>query len=259
MPRRLLNLLKTKQRPAGEMTFTGHLAELRKRVIISLVAVAAASVVGFTLWDWVLKVATEPYCDAQRGREVSTALGDGCQLYITEPLQLLTTRLSVSGYLGLLFASPIVLWQLWRFITPGLNKNEKRYAIPFVISSVFLFGIGAFAAWLTFPKAIEFFITVGGQNVETLFNPAPYLKLIFLMMIISGAVFELPVILVALQLVGILKSSQLRSWRRYAICINFVAAAIATPSQDPYSLLAMALPMCIFYELAILIGRLIKR
>lgn len=253
-------LKKRLPRVEGDMSFLGHLGELRNRLIISILALLVGSTVGFTMWDWVLKIATAPYCDAQAARNsAQLAEGTACQLYITDPLQLLTTRLSVSGYLGVFFASPVILWQLWRFVTPGLHRNEKRYAVPFVAASLLLFLLGAWVAWLTFPKALQFFLSVGGDNIATLFNPAPYLKLIFLMMIISGAVFELPVLLVFLELVGVVKSRQLRDWRRYAICINFVVAAVATPSQDPYSLFAMALPMCIFYEISILIGRLLKK
>jgi sec-independent protein translocase protein TatC len=244
---------------AGDMTFFDHLTELRNRLIISLIAVVIGAAVGWALWNWVLHVATQPYCDAQAARGALAADGTtACKLYITSPMELLTTRLSVSGYIGIMLASPVILWQLWRFITPGLHRNEKKYAIPFVLSSVLLFALGAFMAWLTFPKALSFFLSSGG-DVETLFNPTPYLKLIFLMMVVSGIVFELPLLLVFLQLVGVVKSRQLRSWRRYAICVNFVVAAVATPSQDPYSLFAMAIPMCIFYEIAILIGRVLKK
>lgn len=258
--KRLYRKIMGSGRADGDMSFLGHLAELRTRLIISVVAVAAGSALGWTLWDWILRVATDPYCRAQAARGVQDVNGAAaCGLYITEPLQLLTTRLTVSWYLGLLFASPVILWQLWRFITPGLHKNEKRYAIPFIACSAVLFFFGAFTAWAVFPKGLSFFLSVGGDEITTLFNPAPYLKLVFLMMVISGAVFELPVLLVALELTGVVKSSQLRSWRRYAICMNFVVAAIATPSQDPYSLFAMALPMCIFYELSILVGRLLKK
>jgi sec-independent protein translocase protein TatC len=257
---RTLRLPRARRRiDAADMTFFDHLAELRNRLIISIVAVVIGAAVGWTLWNWVLDVATQPYCDAQRARDAVNASGEAaCELYITNPMELLTTRLSVAGYLGIFFASPIILWQVWRFVTPGLHRNEKKYAIPFVVSSVVLFVLGAFVAWLVFPKALSFFLNSGG-DVETLFNPTPYLKMILLMMLVSGFVFEMPLFLVFLQLAGVLKSRQLRSWRRYAVCLNFVVAAIATPSQDPYSLFAMALPMCIFYEVAILIGRVLKK
>ena len=249
------------RRPAnGEMTLVEHLAELRRRLVISLLAVAVGAVGGFFLWDRVLDLATDPYCRAQAARGAQAVVGgSACQLVITSPLELFTTRLSVAGYLGLFFASPVVLWQLWRFITPGLHPKEKRYAVPFVTGSVVLFALGATIAWLTFPRAIQFLLAIGGEHVLTLFNPSPYLKLVFVMMLIFGLVFELPLVLVFLELAGAVSSAALRKWRRHAIVTNFVVAAVATPSQDPYSMCAMAVPMCVLYEVAILVGRALKR
>ena len=241
---------------SGDMSLLSHLGELRKRVFISIAAVFVGAIVGFLLWNWVLDVATAPYCNALRERNSATAT---CDLYITEPLQLITTRLSVAVYIGIFIAAPVILWQLWRFITPGLNPKEKRYAVPFVSSSVVLFLLGLAVAWLTFPKAMAFFLAVGGDHVQTLFNPAPYLKLIFVMMLIFGVVFEMPLLIIFLELAGIVSSQQLRSVRRYAIVANFGIAAVVTPSQDPYSLAAMAIPMCLFYEIAIVAGRLMKK
>lgn len=242
------------------MPLLGHLAELRRRLIICIGAVSIGAVIGFLMWNPVLDIATEPYCKAQLERGVEQiAGGSACQLYISNPVELLTTRLTVSGYLGLIFALPIVLWNVWRFVTPGLSRSEKRYAIPFVVSSIALFALGGTVAWLTFPQAMSFFLQVGGDHVLTLFNPSPYLKLIFLMILVFGIVFEFPLLLVFLQLAGAISSRQLRNWRRYAIVSNFGVAAVITPSGDPYSLVMLAIPMCIFYEAAILIGRLLKK
>src|SRR4051812_43195586 len=212
------------------MSLTDHLAELRRRLFVSMSAIMVGGVVGFFLWDRILEITTHPYCRAQTARGIQQIAGaSACQLYITDPLQLLTTRLSVACYAGIFLASPVILWQLWRFVTPGLREKEKIYAIPFVASSIVLFTSGALTAWSTFPKAISFFLSVGGEHVYTLFNPAPYLKLVFLMMLIFGLVFEIPLLLVFLQLAGVVTSRQLRSWRRYAIVLNFVVAAVTTP------------------------------
>jgi sec-independent protein translocase protein TatC len=243
------------------MSLADHLGELRRRLIISVAAVGLGALVGFFLWNWVLDVATQPYCDAQAARGAHGLPGSSaCTLYFTNgPLELFTTRLTIAGYLGFFFASPVVLWQLWRFITPGLHPKEKRYAVPFVTASVGLFLLGAWVAWMTFPRAISFFLSVGGDHVLTLFGPGPYLKLIALMMLVFGLAFEIPLILVFLQLARVVSSARLRRWRRQAIVANFAIAAIATPSQDPYSMCTMAIPMCIFYEVAIIVGRVMKR
>ncbi len=243
-------------RKTGHMSLVSHLAELRYRVIISAIAVFIGSIAAFFLWDWILSTATAPYCAAQQARNVSD---NNCQLYITNPVELLTTRVTVSLCLGAVFAIPVLALQVWRFITPGLNPKEKRYAVPFVLSSIVLFVLGAAVAWIVIPKALSFFLAVGGDQIETLFNPTPYLKLIFMMMLLFGLAFETPLLLVFLQLAHVVTSKQLRGVRRYAIVINSLIAAFATPGSDPYSMLAMFIPLCIFYEVAILVGRSLKR
>ena len=153
----------------------------------------------------------------------------------------------------------MVLWQVWRFITPGLHKREKRYAIPFILASILLFILGTAIAMLTFRQALRFLIGVGGDNLETFFTPSKYLNLIVLMMVAFGVAFEFPIVLVFLQIARVLESRQLRKWRRPAVVVVVAVAALITPSQDPYSLFAMAFPMYLFYEASILIGRLLKR
>jgi len=237
------------------MSLIEHLGELRRRILISIVAVAAGGVLAFAFYNRIVDFLIGPYC----------ALGQPprppgpCSLIITDPLEGFAARLKVATYGGLFLASPVVFYQLWRFITPGLNPNEKRYAIPFVGSSIALFSVGVFIAKLTFPKALEFLVGVGGPDVTAFFSPSKYLRLIILMVVAFGVAFEFPVLLVFLELAGVLTSRRLASWRRPAIVVIFVVAAVITPSQDPYSLLAMALPMCVFYEASIFIGRLLKR
>jgi sec-independent protein translocase protein TatC len=185
--------------------------------------------------------------------------GRSCSLFVTDPLEPFLIRLKVASWSGLFMASPVVLWQLWRFITPGLKPNEKRYAVPFVLTSLALFALGGVVAMLTFPKALQFLITVGGTSLQTIFSPAKYLRLVILMIVAFGLAFEFPVVLVFLELAGVITSRKLSSWRRPAVVAIFAVAAVITPSQDPYSLFAMALPMCLFYEASILIGKLLKR
>jgi sec-independent protein translocase protein TatC len=235
------------------MPVVEHLTELRTRLIVSLAAVGVGAVVAFVLYNHILAFLVQPYCDLRRRPP------GPCTLYIQDPLEGFATRLKVATYAGLFLASPVVLYQLWRFVTPGLHRNEKRYAVPFVASSMALFALGAFIAKLTFPKALDFLVAVGGPNLATIFSPAKYLRLVILMIVAFGVAFEFPVLLVFLQLAGVLTSRRLSSWRRPAVVIIFVVAAVITPSQDPYSLFAMAIPMYVFYEVSILIGRLLHK
>jgi sec-independent protein translocase protein TatC len=231
------------------MSLVEHLTELRQRLIVAVIAVMAGGIVAFVLYNRILDFLIGPYTDIT---------GRGT-LLITDPLEGFTTRLKVAAFGGLVLASPVVLWELWRFITPGLRKNEKRYAIPFIAASILLFLLGGTVAMLTFPQALRFLIAVGGTNLEAFFSPSKYLSLIILMIAAFGIAFEFPVLLVFLQLARVLTSRKLRSWRRPAMVVVVAVAALITPSQDPYSLFAMALPMYLFYEASILIGRILKR
>src|SRR3954471_17937670 len=239
------------------MSLVEHLGALRHRLMITIIAVCVAGIGAFFLYNHVLHFLRQPYCDAIASRHIEN--GVGCNLVITDPLEGFTTRLKVSGYLGLFLASPIVLWQLWRFITPGLHKREKKYAIPFILSSIVLFALGGLVAILTFPKALDFLIGVSGKGISTFFTPSKYINLYVLVIAAFGLAFEFPIVLVFLELAGVVPSKRLSQWRRPAVVVIFVTAAIITPSQDPYSLFAMAIPMCIFYELSILIGKILKK
>jgi sec-independent protein translocase protein TatC len=238
-----------------QMSLVEHLAELRRRVFISVVAIAGGGVVGFLLYNRILAFLQEPYCDLKAKKH----LPGTCNFTIFDPLEGVTTRFKVSAYVGLVIALPIVLWQLWRFITPGLHPKEKKYAIPFVLSSLVLFLAGAAVAVLTFPQALDFLIGVSGDKVETLFGPAKYISLYTLIMLAFGLAFEFPIVLVFLEIAGVVTPRKLlKSWRMSIVGIT-VFAAVITPSQDPYSMLGMALPMMVFYFAAIGIGKLLGK
>ena len=233
------------------MTLVEHLGELRSRLVKAAFALAIGAAIGFTLSNRALSFLVDPYCEAQEG--------EGCRLVVIDPLEGFGTRIKLALFIGVVLASPVILWQVWRFVTPGLHKNEKRYAIPFIASSILLFVGGAAGAVLTFPKALDFLIAIGGPDLVPLFSPSKYLRLYLLVVVAFGISFEFPILLTFLQLARILKSSQLRKWRRGAIVSIFVFAALITPSQDPITLLAMAGPMYLFYEVSILLGKAFKR
>jgi len=231
------------------MSLVEHLGELRRRLIICAIALVAGGIVAFLLYNRILNFLIGPYTNIT-GKKT---------LFITDPLEGFAARLKVAAWGGAFLASPVVLFQIWRFITPGLHRKEKRYAIPFILASVLLFLLGAAVALLTFEQALKFLIGIGGNDLDTIFTPGKYLGLITLMMVAFGLAFEFPILLVFLELAGVVSSRKLRKWRRPAVVIIVAAAAIITPSQDPYSLFAMAIPMYIFYEASILIGRILKK
>jgi len=232
------------------MTLAEHLGELRRRLMISAIAFGIGGVIAFLGYSHLLSFLLEPYCRANHGR---------CSLFVTGPLDGLSLRLKIAAFGGLILASPVILFQIWRFITPGLKKTEKRYAIPFVIVSVILFLAGCAVAYITFEHALAFLTTIGGPDLHQIYNPNQYLSLILWMMFIFGITFEFPVLLVALQLARVVTPAQLLSWWRWAVISITLAAAIFTPSGDPLSMLALAIPLTVFYFLAILIGKLARR
>ena len=233
------------------MTVVEHLAELRRRIIICLIAVTLAAIVVYIFSLDIIRFLITYYEDATKGEREA--------LIFTGPLDAFATRLKVATYGGIVLALPVWLFQLWRFITPGLNPREKRYAVPFVASSIALFALGGFVALLTLPKALDFLLNIGGNELEPLLTADRYLSLVTLMIVAFGVAFEFPVVLTFLLIARVITTAQLRGWRRGAIVIIVIFAAFITPSQDPYSLLFMAVPMYLFYEMCIIIGRVMKR
>jgi sec-independent protein translocase protein TatC len=234
----------------GRMTLMEHLGELRSRLIKSVVAVVVGMAVVWMLYPWIYDILVHPLCEVEP---------DSCELALRDPLEGFSIRLRVSGYGGIALAMPVILWQLWRFITPGLYPHEKKYAVPFVASALTLFLLGATLAYFTMTQALSFLINVAGGDVAILFSPEPYIKLITYMMLAFGIGFEFPIVLVFLQLVGVLEPRTLILYRRYALIIILVVVAVITPSGDPYSMLLLSVPMYLFYEISILIGRIIVR
>ena len=239
------------RRPAPDsMTLAEHLGELRRRLIISLVAFVIAGTVAAIFSEPLLRLLQHPYC---------TANPHDCGFYVTQPLDPLSLRVKLAAFGGLVLASPVVLWQVWRFITPGLRPNEKRYAVPFVLASVVLFVGGCATAYAVFPHALGFLVHVGGSQLHTLLNPNAYLTLIVLLMLLFGATFEFPVVLVALEIAGVVTPASLLRWWRWAVIGITAVAAVFTPSSDPFSMLALMLPLIAFYFAAIGIGKLLGR
>jgi sec-independent protein translocase protein TatC len=237
------------------MSLGDHLRELRRRIIISALAIVAGGLVAYFLYGHILNFFIHPYCQILKSKPNHPP----CSLFVRDPIAKLTIRLKISFFGGFALALPVILWQVWRFITPGLHPREKRYAVPFVLSSMVLFALGAIVALETLPLALRFFESVGGTQLSSLYDPDPYLRLVILMIVVYGIGFEFPVVLVSLLLVRVLTTAQLRKWRRVAFVGVVAAAAIFTPSSDPISMFALAIPLYLFYEAAIIIGRLLKR
>jgi sec-independent protein translocase protein TatC len=233
----------------GRMTLWEHIAELRSRLIRSIAAVMIGAVVGWFLYPYIFKFLTDPLY--QSNSRASIIAGS--------PVAPLLTRIQIAGYVGIILAMPILMWQLWRFITPGLYPHEKKYAVPFTVGAIVFFILGAVVAYVTLQPTLEFLNAVGGSNIKQVYNIGDYLKLVVLMILIFGIGFEFPVLLVALEIAGVVTPKQLSHVRRWAIVGIVVVSAVITPSSDPFSMLALAIPLYLFYELAIVFGRVYNR
>jgi sec-independent protein translocase protein TatC len=244
--------------PAGaegdnaQMALMDHLRELRNRIIKCAVSIVFFGIICYLFYDQIFEFFTHPYCVSVEGTNQE------CTLYAFDILGGFLLRMKVAGIGGLVLSVPVILYQLWRFVVPGLYKNERRYTIMFVAGSSVLFAFGAVMAYYTLPPMITWLQGNGGP-VTYVTAADKYFWLTALMVAAFGVGFEFPIVLIALQLVGVLEPSTLAGIRRQAACGIVIGVAVLTPGGDPISLLALSIPMYLFYELSILIGRIVVR
>lgn len=237
------------------MTVIEHLAELRTRLIRSLIAFLFISVFAFAFFKPISNFLLDPLCSLDPDK-----LGpQGCRLIAVGPLEPFLVRLKVTAIVAIVCSAPVWIYQIWAFVTPGLTLREKKYSAPFIGMSALLFGLGAVFAYATLPTALNLLIGLGGGNVVPFFRANDYLNFVGLVLLAFGLSFELPLLLFFLGLANVVSVDSLQSHRRHAIVIIALLAAIITPSQDPYTMLAMGVPLYIFYELDILLLRLVRR
>lgn len=236
------------------MSLVEHLSELRMRIVKCVVAVVVGMIAVYFLYNPIYRFATQPYCDSIAGTRQ-----ESCDLYFFGLVEGFSLRLRVSMYLGVLAALPVILWQFWKFIAPGLYKRERRYAFGFVGSSLALFALGATLAYFTLAKMFQWLIQAAGEGVIQ--NRAEdYFRLLTLMVIAFGVGFEFPLVLAVAQAVGLVTPDQLAAKRRHAMVGIVAVVAMLTPGGDPISLVALSIPLALFYEASIWVGRaLLKR
>jgi sec-independent protein translocase protein TatC len=249
---------KTDEERTGSMTVIEHLQELRHRIIVSLVAIGLGSVAGWVLYGPFIDLVQGPFCEyLEANPEVRAP--SGCSLTYLGPTDAFVLKLKVVVFLGLLAALPVVLYQAWAFVVPGLTRRERRWALPFIAASTVLFFLGAVFAYVTLPRALDFLLGFAGEAFAPSLTGDRYIGFIVLVTLAFGLAFLLPIFLIFLQLAHVLSSARLARWRRYAILVISIFAAVITPSGDPYTMLAMMIPMYLFYEASIIVGRSMKR
>lgn len=254
--RRRLSIRRKKGRAeAAAMSIMEHLDELRSRLMKSLAIFILVSVLGFIFFNQISDLLLRPLCALPPER-----LGpNGCDLIVTGALEPVSVRLKVSALAGVIGGAPFILYQIWAFVVPGLTTKEKKYALPFILFSAFFFLIGTTFAYLTLPKGLDFLLALGGENFIPFFKAGDYINFVGLVFIAFGATFELPLLVFFLGLAGVVSVEQLKGFRKGAIVSITLLSAVVTPSQDPFTMLAMAVPLYVLYEGTIVALRLIAR
>jgi len=242
---------------ARAMPLLAHLNELRTRSFKSALGIILASFVGWFLYEDIISRLASPICDL--GAATSAGKETCGILYISGVLGPLDLKFKISVLLGLIIASPIWLYQIWAFISPGLHKKERRNSIFFLIGAVPFFAMGIFAGYLVLPIAVELLLSFTPTSLNNLVRFDDYLTFVTQLILVFGIAFELPVFLIALNLAHILSGrSILRPWR-YAIFGITLFSAIATPTGDPITLFFLAGPLVLLYLAAGGISLLVDR
>ena len=228
-----------------------HLRELRRRIIVVVVIIAIGAVVAYEFYNPIIKFLEMPYCSVPSKYRQPGPRGE-CTLGYTGPADGFIARLQISAMAGTVLTSPFWLYQIWAFVTPGLRRNERKYTIIFVALATTLFLAGMALAYLILYPGLKVLIAQSGTHTTAVLFIKPYLSFVTTLLLIFGAAFELPLLIVMLNVVGVVPYRWLRRWQRLAIFLIFVFAGVATPTADPFTMCAMAVPMVLLFEGAVL-------
>jgi len=238
------------------MPLTDHLRELRSRLVKSGIAIASGMVIGWIfytpIFDWISAPFNDVVTQARaQGREITLALTG-----VADPFVL---QMQVAAVAGLIISSPVWLYQLWRFITPGLHKHERRWALGFVCVAVPLFAAGVLLAYAVLPVGLNLLFGFTPDGVANIVGVDRYLSFFLRMIMVFAIGFIAPLILIGLNMAGILTGRRLLSWWRWIIFIVFIFAAVATPTGDPINMTLLATPILLLVTVAIVFSLLNDR
>jgi sec-independent protein translocase protein TatC len=249
-----------------KVSITGHLGELRKRIVLSLIAVVISFGICFYFSEHIFQLLIMPlkgtlaFSMKAPFITIKNTGNPDHGLVFLAPAEALWMHLKISLISSLVISSPIIFYEVWKFVAPGLFTKEKKYALPFVIVTSLLFLAGAlFCFIIVLPFAINFLLTYKTETIKPMLSVGRYIDFCLKFIISFGAVFELPVILVFLTKSGIVTTSFLAKNRKYAILLAFVVAALLTPTPDAFNQTIMALPIIVLYEAGIWASKILNR
>ncbi|TQS29545.1 twin-arginine translocase subunit TatC [Microbispora sp. KK1-11] len=231
----------------GRMTLMEHIRELRNRLIKAILAVVVGTAVGFIYFEPIWNFLKQPYCRLPQAHQLN---GDKCTLVVNGVFDSFFVNLKVAVIFGVVVSAVFWIYQLWAFVTPGLYQNERRYTMAFLGLSVPLFTAGSALAYVTMDKGLSLLLGFAPEGTLTLVSINEYLSFALAMLIIFGVSFLMPLLLVFLNVIGVLRFKTVSKHTRMVVFLMFVFAAVATPSQDPVTMLALALPMVALFFVA---------
>jgi len=242
------------------MSLIAHLRELRNRIAVALLFVLIGTAIAFWWYDHGLgQFIRAPYCGIPADNRFEGGTSDDCTLLVTDVFGGALIRLKIAFIAGVVLSAPFWLWQIWAFLTPGLKTNEKRYGVSFVAAASLLFALGSALAYISLKAGLTLLLSLAGDNVTIALTAQDYIGFVISILLAFGVSFEVPLVAVALNLVGVLSYAALAKARRWIFFLTIVFAAFITPTQDPFTMLLMALPMCVLFEVAIQIARVVDK
>lgn len=255
IPRHRFRLRKGREPRPATMPVVEHLTELRRRIVICIVSFVVLSVVLYVFFVPIMQFLLRPLCSIDPER-----LGPlGCKLAFNGVMEAFMTRLKVTAMVGIVASSPLWLYQLWAYIVPALTDKERHYAMPFLFSTIALVILGSAAAYYSMPLGLNFLVQVGGPDLVPFLRAETYLDFVGLLLIGFSVAFEVPLVIFFLGLIGVVSVDQLRRRRKIALVATVALAAVVTPSQDPYTMLMLAVPLYLFYEVTIVLLSIVLR
>ncbi len=254
--------------PDGTMPLMEHLYELRRRLFVATLGILLGAVVGFVWFGHGIpaiglpslsEILTAPYCAVPATERVTFGSTDECKLLATGPFSALELQLKSALIAGVVLAVPVWLYQLWAFVTPALYSKERKYAIIFVSAGGALFVSGAVLAYVVIREGLTVLLGFGGDATIAALSPDSYFSFLMAMIVIFGVSFELPLLLIMLNRIGVVSGARLAGWRRYAIFGLTVFAGLVVPGNDPITMLALAVSLALLYELSVQVALLYDR